>query len=104
MLNSDWYLVSLPGSLFNRDAGTDVVPWGGYAQVVLTISRDVFPQIPQLERIPQSERPVLSIPVASLNQTVFAPTAAMIYQFREVALHARHTRVAGYEQPLFAWQ
>jgi len=62
------------------------------------------PDIPQLEHIPQSDRPVLSIPVASLSQNIFAPTAAMIYQFREVALHGRATRVADYEQPLFAWR
>jgi 8-oxo-dGTP pyrophosphatase MutT (NUDIX family) len=95
---------------------TPVVIWGGRVDALEPDPREVaavyrvplsdleHPQIPQLERIPQSDRPVLSIPVASLNQTVFAPTAAMIYQFREVALHARHTRVAGYEQPLFAWQ
>lgn len=62
------------------------------------------PDVPRLERIAQSDRPVLSIPFASLAQTVFAPTAAMLYQFREVALHGRATRVAGYDQPLFAWR
>ncbi|MEM7259664.1 MAG: CoA pyrophosphatase, partial [Pseudomonadota bacterium] len=28
----------------------------------------------------------------------------IIYQFREVALLGRHTRVAHYEQPAFAWR
>ena len=32
-----------------------------------------------------------------------APTAALIYQFREV-LAGRHTRVAELEQPVFAWR
>ena len=95
---------------------TPVVMWGGRADVLRPDPTEVeavyrvpltdleHPGIPQLERIPQSERPVLSIPFASLNQSVFAPTAAMLYQFREVALHGRATRVADYEQPVFAWR
>ena len=95
---------------------TPVVIWGGRVERLQPDPEEVaavyrvplsdleHPEIPTLERIPQSDRPVLSIPVASIDQTVFAPTAAMIYQFREVALHARHTRVAEYEQPLFAWK
>ncbi|HBD10888.1 MAG TPA: coenzyme A pyrophosphatase, partial [Porticoccaceae bacterium] len=35
---------------------------------------------------------------------VHAPTAAVVYQFREVCLHGRHTRVAHFEQPVFAWR
>ena len=38
------------------------------------------------------------------NNVVGAPTAAMIYQFREVALLGKATRVDHYEQPRFAWQ
>ena len=34
---------------------------------------------------------------------IHAPTAALIYQFREV-LAGRHTRVAELEQPVFAWK
>lgn len=95
---------------------TPVVIWGGRVETLqpdpdevaavyrVPLSDLEHPEIPTLERIPQSDRPVLSIPVASIDQTVFAPTAAMIYQFREVALHARHTRVAEYEQPVFAWK
>jgi 8-oxo-dGTP pyrophosphatase MutT (NUDIX family) len=62
------------------------------------------PDVPQLERIAESDRLVLSIPFTSLDQSVFAPTAAMLYQFREVALHGRATRVADYDQPVFAWR
>lgn len=40
----------------------------------------------------------------SVGSTVFAPTAALLYQFREVALHGRPTRVSHFEQPAFAWQ
>ena len=62
------------------------------------------PEVPHLERIPESDRPVLSIPFASLGQRVFAPTAAMIFQFSEVALQGRDTRVRDYDQPMFAWR
>ena len=39
----------------------------------------------------------------SLETTVHAPTAALLYQFREVALHGREVRVADVEQPFFTW-
>lgn len=47
-------------------------------------------------------RPILSMSL--VGTTIFAPTAAMIFQFAEVALHDRDTRVAHYEQPRFAWK
>ncbi|HZT47449.1 MAG TPA: CoA pyrophosphatase [Hyphomicrobiaceae bacterium] len=51
--------------------------------------------------IPESPRPVVRVRInASL---VHAPTAAVIYQFREV-LAGRDTRVADLEQPVFAWR
>jgi hypothetical protein len=51
--------------------------------------------------IPESERKVVRV---SMNgHRVHAPTAAVIYQFREV-LAGRHTRVADLEQPVFAWE
>lgn len=64
----------------------------------------LHPHLPRLQNITESERPVLSIVLASLMHEVFAPTAAMLYQFREVALFGRSTRVADYEQPVFAWR
>jgi hypothetical protein len=59
------------------------------------------PRVPQLRRIPESDRPVISIPM--LDHDVHAPTAAIVYQLREVAVHGRATRVAHFEQPVFAW-
>lgn len=52
--------------------------------------------------IPESDRPVIQMPV--LRSLVHAPTGAVLYQFREVVLHGRATRVAEYEQPVFAWR
>lgn len=60
------------------------------------------PGVPRLREIPQSDRPVLSI--ALVGTHVHAPTAAVLFQFREVAMLARATRVAHYEQPVFAWK
>lgn len=57
---------------------------------------------PILERIEESNREVLSMHFGS--DRIFAPTGAILYQFREVAIFGRHTRVVEFEQPLFAWR
>ncbi len=62
------------------------------------------PEIPHLEVTPESEHPVLSAPLATLGHHLFAPTAAILYQFREAALRGLSTRVAHYDQPTFAWK
>jgi 8-oxo-dGTP pyrophosphatase MutT (NUDIX family) len=51
--------------------------------------------------IPESARRVIRFHHA--GQFIHAPTAALIYQFREV-LGGRDTRVAELEQPVFAWK
>jgi 8-oxo-dGTP pyrophosphatase MutT (NUDIX family) len=51
--------------------------------------------------IPESDRSVIRFRYR--GQLIHAPTAAMIYQFREV-LAGRDTRVADLEQPVFAWK
>jgi 8-oxo-dGTP pyrophosphatase MutT (NUDIX family) len=53
------------------------------------------------DTIPESERRVVRLHVN--GRTIHAPTAALIYQFREV-LAGRQTRVADLEQPVFAWR
>jgi 8-oxo-dGTP pyrophosphatase MutT (NUDIX family) len=60
------------------------------------------PDVPVLREIPESDRPVLSIPI--LGTLIHSPTAAILYQLREVAIAGRDTRVAHYEQPVFAWK
>lgn len=57
---------------------------------------------PILEPLEGSEHPVLKMPVG--DNWIAAPTAALIYQFREVCVLGRPTRVAHYEQPRFAWK
>jgi 8-oxo-dGTP pyrophosphatase MutT (NUDIX family) len=51
--------------------------------------------------IPESARRVIRFHLD--GQMIHAPTAALIYQFREV-LAGRHTSVVDLEQPVFAWK
>ena len=57
---------------------------------------------PRFLTIPQSDRPVIQLPI--VGSLVHAPTAAVIYQFAEVVLRDRPTRVDEFEQPVFAWK
>ncbi|MBY6410166.1 CoA pyrophosphatase [Rhodococcus sp. BP-252] len=57
---------------------------------------------PRFVTIEQSERPVIQWPFR--ESLVHAPTGAVVHQFREVVLRGRHTRVADFEQPVFAWR
>ena len=93
---------------------TPVVVWAGRDVVLRPNPNEVAeayrvpiagldaPGIPKLFHIEQSDRPVLSVRI--LGQDIFAPTAAVVFQFREVAVHGRTTRVSQYDQPLFAWK
>jgi 8-oxo-dGTP pyrophosphatase MutT (NUDIX family) len=57
---------------------------------------------PRFIAIPESDAPVIQLPL--LGRYVHAPTAAIIYQFCRIACHGQVQRVAGYEQPVFAWR
>lgn len=95
---------------------TPVVFWGGDSPALAPNPEEVAavyavpmddldaPDIPTLRTIPESDRPVLSLPIPMLGTSIHAPTAAVLFQLREVAIHGRDTRVAHYEQPLFAWK
>ncbi|MFN3521820.1 MAG: NUDIX hydrolase [Phenylobacterium sp.] len=55
----------------------------------------------EFETIPESTRPVIRLNVGGHH--IHAPTAAVIYQFRELVA-GRVTRVSELEQPVFAWR
>jgi 8-oxo-dGTP pyrophosphatase MutT (NUDIX family) len=57
---------------------------------------------PRFVRIPESDAPVVQLPL--LGGLVHAPTAAIVFQFCQVACHGIPTRVAHLEQPVFAWR
>ena len=92
---------------------TPVVVWGGpvspgmngpeseVAQIHVVPLAD-FDVPPRLVRIPESEAPVIQLPL--LGRYVHAPTAAIIYQFCQAGLHGNMIRVAHFEQPVFAWK
>ncbi|MCR9115099.1 MAG: CoA pyrophosphatase [Rhodobacteraceae bacterium] len=94
---------------------TPYVAWGGadltltpdpseVAQVFhLTFDELNSPDIPNLELSAHGPEPVMSAFFPTLGHYMFAPTAAILFQFREIALHARSTRVAHFDQPVFAW-
>ena len=91
---------------------TPIVVWAGAARDLtpnpaevarihrIPLSEFLRPDAPMLETIADSEHPVLRMPVG--DSWIAAPTAAVLYQFREVCLLGRSTRVAHFEQPLFA--
>lgn len=60
------------------------------------------PGVPRLASIPESDRPVIQLPI--LSTLIHAPTAAVVYQAREVVVHGRPTRVDHFEQPVWAWK
>ncbi|MFA5915230.1 MAG: CoA pyrophosphatase [Burkholderiales bacterium] len=60
------------------------------------------PGSPEFAAIPESDQPVIRYPL--LGTLVHAPTAAVMYQFMEVAVHGRATAVAHLEQPVWAWR
>ncbi len=62
------------------------------------------PQIPHLQPSSDGEHPVMSAPLPTLGHHLYAPTAAMMYQFREVALRGEAPRVSHFHQPHFARQ
>jgi 8-oxo-dGTP pyrophosphatase MutT (NUDIX family) len=93
---------------------TPVVVWGGAAPALAPNPAEVAsahlvafdelerPDVPRLVSIPESDRPVIQLPI--LDTLVHAPTAAVVYQTREVAIHGRPTRVYHFDQPVWAWR
>jgi len=93
---------------------TPVVVWAGAARELdpnldevasihrIPVHEFMRADAPLLNRLEGSEHPVLRMPVG--DNWIAAPTAAILYQFREVCIAGRHTRVAHFEQPVFAWK
>lgn len=91
-----------------------IVMWGGVASElrpdpveVDKVFRIPFaelnsPAVPLLEPGESVATPMLSAPLPTMGSRVHAPTAALLYQFREVAIRGNATRVAHFDQPMFA--
>ncbi len=80
-----------------------LVPQPGEVQGVhrIPVAEFMRSDAPWLDHDEGEHHAVLRMPVGA--SWIAAPTAAMLYQFREVCLHGRATRVAHFEQPRFAW-
>jgi mutator protein MutT len=93
---------------------TPVVVWAGAARELVPNADEVASihripasemlrdDAPLLNHVKGAEHPVLRMPVG--ERWIAAPTAAFIYQFREWCLLGRDTRVAHFDQPVFAWK
>ena len=93
---------------------TPVVVWAGAARALapnpgevesihrIALTEFLRDDAPILNQVRGAEHPVLRMPVG--NAWIAAPTAAFIYQFREWILLGRPTRVAHFDQPVFAWK
>jgi len=92
---------------------TPVVVWGGAPPSILAGAPGEVSHVyqipladldvePEMVTIPESNAPVIRLPL--LGRYVHAPTAAIIYQFCQVALHGAEQRVAHFDAPVFAWR
>lgn len=93
---------------------TPVVVWAGAAREIapnpaevqsihrIPIEEFLRADAPMLEAGADPARPVLRMPVG--HHWIAAPTAAVLYQFRELCIEGRATRVAHFDQPEFAWK
>ena len=91
---------------------TPIVVWAGPAPALvphapevesihrIPVAEFMRADAPLLDRIADSEHPVLRMPVGA--SWIAAPTAAVLYQFRELCIAGRPTRVAHFDQPPFA--
>ncbi len=93
---------------------TPVVVWAGAARGLranpaevesihrIPVAELLRADAPLLNQPRASEHPVLRMPIG--ERWIAAPTAAFLYQFREVLVLGRDTRVAHFDQPVFAWR
>lgn len=91
-----------------------VVVWAGADVAVVPDPREVAHveriALTELDRadsprwldIDGARGPVVQLPLGAHG--IHAPTAAILHQFGEVALHGRDTRVAHFDEPPFAWR
>lgn len=91
-----------PVVLWVDDGAVEPVPNPGEVASVHSVAVRDLDVEPRFVTIPESPRPVIQVPI--LGSRIHAPTGAVLFQFREVVLHGRATRVDEFEQPVFAWR
>ncbi|MFT3926245.1 MAG: CoA pyrophosphatase [Myxococcales bacterium] len=110
---------SVLGSLddFTTHSGfviTPVVLWGPLVRTLAPDPREVAiayriplrelygANVPRFETVAGLDGPLISLPLVGTH--IYSPTAAIVYQFREVALEGRDVAVQHFAQPRFAWR
>ena len=88
------------------DSGGEINPSPDEVAKVFRIpfSELVSDALPVFEEGVEPDRPVLCSEFPTIGHRMYSPTASMMYQFREVAILGKHTRVSHYDQPKFAWK
>ena len=93
-----------------------VVVWGGYKPTLTPNPAEIAgifhiplteldnPNLCKTTKSDNAEHLILSVNLPTAGGYVYAPTAAILYQFREVALRGKQTRVKHFDQPQFAWK
>jgi 8-oxo-dGTP pyrophosphatase MutT (NUDIX family) len=92
---------------------TPIVVWGGYPGHLLSGPVSEVAEIyqipladldvqPEILTVAETDAPVIRLPL--LDGYVHAPTAAIVFQFCQVALHGRQPRVAHFEAPPRLWR
>ncbi|QKT11770.1 NUDIX hydrolase [Rhodococcus sp. W8901] len=94
--------IMTPYVVWSEQPIASVVPSPDEVAHVFAIALDELDVPTQYTTIPGSTERVACWPFR--GEHIHAPTGAVIHQFCEVVLHGRHTRVASFAQPAFAWR
>lgn len=94
--------VMTPVVIWSGLPSSDMRPHAAEVASAHVVTAEILAVEPRFITIPESPSPVIQLPM--LNTLIHAPTAAIVYQFRELALYGRVTRVDELEQPVFAWR
>lgn len=96
--------VVLWGASSDEDEPLEFTPAPEEVHAVYRVGFDELcrPDSPRFITIPESDRPVVQIPI--LKHLIHAPTAAVLVQFRWLALEGNPDPVVDFEQPVFAWK
>ncbi|MFC4604660.1 NUDIX hydrolase [Rhodococcus kronopolitis] len=82
------------------DLDAPLAPNPDEVALVFEVTTAELDREPRFHAIAGSPEPLIQWPFR--GEHLFAPTAAILHQFREVVLHGRPTRVDGFHQPDFA--
>lgn len=92
--------VITPVVVWVGDLDAPLAPNPDEVALVFEVTMAELDREPRFHAIADGPEPLIQWPFR--GEYLFAPTAAIMHQFREVVLRGRHTRVDGFAQPDFA--